>query len=250
MCRCHLLFLFPLVALLSPLTACNKDAPLDEFELFSQNIHAMQTDDALDTLHTLVDAAGPVDGFARYHLGTIHYSLASDGADARGWNDQLVQAHLDSAEVWFNAAIAADSTMIRAYVNLGSIWDDRAEMMLDRKERDARIAKARALYEQALELDPHDEKARCNLGTLYKRQNDMQRAMEEYLAVLEHDPRSALARYNLAILFATQRIYREAKLEFELAAKSDPNGDIGERSRYNIKIINDLEAAGDQRRAR
>ena len=64
--------------------------------------------------------------------------------------------------------------------------------------------------------------------------------MNEYLAVLEHDAHSSLAHYNLAILFATQKIYREALTEFELAVKFDPDGDIGDRSRDNMKIIRDL----------
>jgi len=134
----------------------------------------------------------------------------------------------------------ADSTFVEAYVNLGALWDDRADMMASRQERQHREEMAEQMYLAALEIRPYDEKARCNLGSLYKRQNDFARAMDEYLAVLEHDPHSALARYNLAILFATQRIYREAIREFELAVKYDAGGDIGERSRDNIEIIEDL----------
>ena len=81
-------------------------------------------------------------------------------------------------------------------------------------------------------MSPNDEKARCNLGALYKRQTP-EKAMEEFLAVLDHDPKSALAHYNLAILFATQKIYSEAMRELDLAVKYDPHGDIGQRSSAN-----------------
>ena len=53
-------------------------------------------------------------------------------------------------------------------------------------------------------------------------------------------PKSALAHYNLAIMFAEAKIYREAIAEWELASKYDPDGDIGDRSRENIKIVKDL----------
>lgn len=248
---CNRLIPLPIMlASLLSMLACGEGQPLDEFEAFSRSIQDLSTQAALDTLYALVDASEPIAGFARYHLGNLFYSQAGERAQTRGWNDSEVAAHLDSAEVWFNAAIASDSTMVRAYVNLGSLWDDRAEMRVPREERDERVQKARALFERALELDPRSEKARCNLGTLYKRQRDYEAAMQQYLAVLEDNPRSALAHYNLAILFATQNMYGEARRDFELAVKYDPHGDIGQRSRDNIKIIDDLQAAEASRARR
>jgi hypothetical protein len=64
--------------------------------------------------------------------------------------------------------------------------------------------------------------------------------MAEFQKVLEYHPQSALAHYNMAIMFAESKIYREALVEWELASKYDPDGDIGERSRENIKIVKDL----------
>jgi hypothetical protein len=63
--------------------------------------------------------------------------------------------------------------------------------------------------------------------------------------VLEHDPASALAPYNLAIMFAESKMYREALREWELAVKHEPESDIGQRSRENIKIVQDLMNAPD-----
>jgi tetratricopeptide (TPR) repeat protein len=248
--RAPILSIVGCLAALVLAAACSRDEPAGDLERFRARLDALPSEAARDTLNRLAQAGGTVAAFARYELGNRFYAAAGDTAQRRGWNDELASALLDSAEVWFTAAIAADSTLVPAYVNLGSLWDDRADMMVPRAEREARIARARDMYERALALDPHDEKARCNLGTLHKRQNDLQAAMREYLAVLEHDPRSALARYNLAILFATMRIYREAVREFELAVKYDPQGDIGERSRANIQIIKDLQAAESGRAAR
>jgi len=232
------------------LTACNKSVPESELDLFISQIETMSHEAAVDTLYLLVHDPVPMATYAMYELGNIYYSMAADSARTRGWNDEFAKSFLDSAQHWFEASVQSDTLFVEAYVNLGALWDDRADMMAVRREREERIARAREMYEMALALRPHDEKARCNLGSLYKRQNNFERAMEEYLTVLEHDPKSSLAHYNLAILFATQKIYREAIEEFELAVKYDPDGDIGERSHDNIKIIRDLmksEAAGPKK---
>jgi len=220
--------------------ACNKDVPQSELDKFITEIENMPHEAALDTLRQLTDAPAPTNAYARYELGNMFYAMGSDSARTRGWNDEFARAYLDSAQGWFELAVEADTSFVEAYVNLGALWDDRADMMATRREREERITTAQAMYEKALAIKPHDEKARCNLGSLYKRQNRFEDAMNEYTAVLEHNPESALAHYNLAILFATQKIYGEAIHEFELAAKYDPKGDIGERSQENIKVVRDL----------
>lgn len=235
-------FLLLGVLMLAALVSCKSDVPQSELDRFIAHIETMPTEAAMDTLRSLVDAEPPANSFARYELGNIFYGMAADSARTRGWNDDFARSYLDSAQHWFEQAVEADTTFVEAYVNLGALWDDRADMMAVRRERTERIQTAREMYEKALALRPHDAKARCNLGSLYKRQNNFEAAMQEYLKVLEHDPESSLAHYNLAILFATQRIYREAIEEFELAVKHDPDGDIGHRSQDNIKIIKDLMA--------
>ncbi len=94
-------------------------------------------------------------------------------------------------------------------------------------------------------MDPADEKARCDLGGLYLRQRRTQDALDQFQTVLDADPKSSLAHYNLAIMFAEQKIYREALREWELAAKYDPDGDVGQRSRENVRIVKDLMNAPD-----
>lgn len=238
--RIPLLMVFAALLFLTFIVACNKDVPQSELDLFISEIENMPHEAALDTLRQLSAAPAPTNAFACYELGNIFYAMGADSARTRGWNDEFARAYLDSAQGWFELAVAADSSFVEAYVNLGALWDDRADMMATRREREQRISTAQEMYERALAIKPYDEKARCNLGSLYKRQNRFEDAMNEYTAVLDHNPKSALAHYNLAILFATQKIYGEAIHEFELAAKYDPKGDIGERSQENIKVVQDL----------
>ena len=234
-----------LLAVTVTVTGCKDEVPKSALETFISRTEDLQGDALTDTLQALAHGGAPYNAFANYLLGNRHYEAASDSAQAVGWSEPAVLALLDSAEVYFSAAVAQDSTFLEPMVNLGSLWDDRAEQMGTRQERDDRLAKAKMYYEMALDIDPTDEKARCNLGSLYLRQRKVEDALEQFNTVLEHNERSSLAHYNLAIMFAESKIYREAILEWELASKYDPDGDIGDRSRDNIKIVQDLLNAPD-----
>jgi len=135
-----------------------------------------------------------------------------------------------------------DSTFLQAWVNLGGIWDNRADMMAPMPERQARTAKAVSMYQKALSIDPRDAKARCNLGALYMRDRKTEEAKKEFTTVLDQDPQSALAHYHLAVLFAEARIYARPRLSGSWR-EIRPDGDIGERSKANLKILEDLQKA-------
>jgi tetratricopeptide (TPR) repeat protein len=233
-----MLWMLAVLAMLG--SGCKENVPETALDKFINRTAALEGQALTDTLQALARGAAPFNAYANYLLGNRQYEAASDSARSMGWSDPGVNALLDSAEVYFNAAVAQDSTFLEPMVNLGSLWDDRAEQMGSREERDMRLANAKKFYEMALAVDPADEKARCNLGSLYLRQRRVKEAMNEFMTALEYDQRSALAHYNLAIMFAEQKIYREAIVEWELASKYDADGDIGERSRDNIEIVKDL----------
>ncbi|HRX50110.1 MAG TPA: tetratricopeptide repeat protein [Candidatus Krumholzibacteria bacterium] len=177
--------------------------------------------------------------YAWYEMGNTWYELASEGDVPPGVDSATgAHAYLDSALVAYGNAIAADSTFVEAWVNMGLIWDDVSEGRTPQARR--AVDEAKTAYAKAIELRPEGEKARCNLGSLYYRRHEYQNAVAEFRTVLEHNPKSALAHYNLAIMFAESRMYREAKTEWELASRYDPDGDIGDRSRENLKVVDDL----------
>ncbi len=240
MYRKSVLILWVLMAVVALLTGCKEEVPGTPLDKFVARISDLSGEALNDTLLALAAGGAPDNAYANYLLGNGVYETASDSALAVGWGDEGVVSLLEQAEEYFNKAVAQDSTFLEPMVNLGSLWDDRAEQMGSRQERDTRLAEAEKFYQLALKVDPTDEKARCNLGSLYLRQRRVQQAKNEFLTALEYDERSALAHYNLAIMFAEVKIYREAIAEWELASKYDPDGDIGERSRDNIKIVNDL----------
>ncbi|MBE0564719.1 MAG: tetratricopeptide repeat protein [Krumholzibacteria bacterium] len=237
------------VILAAALGGCREAADLTDLEQFVQRTAALDGRVLEDSLRAYLAGGPPGSTYASFMLGNRFYDAAADSAAVQGWDAAAVPALLDSAELHFSRAVAQDSSFVEALVNLGSVWDDRAEQRGPRPQRDSRLAQAERFYQLALAVDPADEKARCNLGGLYLRQRRTQEAVDQFQMVLDHDPTSALAHYNLAIMFAEQKIYREALREWELAAKHDPDGDIGERSRENVRIVKDLMSAPDPREA-
>ena len=232
-----------LLALAVGFSGCKDGVPQTELDRFIAEMSALEEAPQMAQLRDLAKGSDPRAVYANYMIGNNYYLKAGDKARNEGWNGGEVNALLDSAEVYFNLAVAQDSTFIEAMVNLGSLWDDRSEQMGNRDDRELRVGKAKEYYNLALTVDPNDEKARCNLGALFLRQRLTDQALKEFQTVLAHNPRSGLAHYNMAIMFAEQKIYREAVVEWELAVKYDPDGDIGARSRENIKIVKDLMAA-------
>ncbi len=214
--------------------------PQTPVEKFADRINRIPGPELEAELRRLAAGGPPENAYASYLLGNRFYVAAGDTALARGWKDPTVVALLDSAEARFMASIAADSTLLEPMVNLGSLWDDRAEQSTQQVERVELGLKAESFYRLALRVDPTDEKARCNLGSLFLRQRKHPQALAEFKQVLVDHPQSALAHYNIAIMFAEAKIYREALAEWELAVKYDPDGDIGARSAENIKIVTDL----------
>ncbi|PID80598.1 hypothetical protein CSB20_06595 [bacterium DOLZORAL124_64_63] len=222
------------------LAGCKEEAPKSELDIFIEHMDNLPAGEQADTLATLAAGTGRPAAWANYILGNRLYAAAADSAVIGGWSTPVVTALLEESEGYLTAAIERDSTFVEALVNLGSLWDDRSEVVGPRAQRDRNLAQAKHFYEKALAINPRDEKARCNLGGLYLRQRKIMEAKQEFTTVLENNPHSALAHYNLAIMFAESKIYREAIAEWELAVKYDPDGDIGQRSSDNIKIVKDL----------
>lgn len=177
--------------------------------------------------------------YAFFELGNLFYDQARESTLPPGDGSLSgTNALLDSTLTYYQFAVDRDSTFIEPLVNMGLVWDN----MADGRSAAARTAMGTAmdLYERAIAINPADEKARCNLGSLLLRRQDRAGAIDQFRAVLVEDPKSALAHYHLASMFAESRIYKEAIKEWELAVKYDSEGDIRERSQENIRIIHEL----------
>jgi tetratricopeptide (TPR) repeat protein len=218
---------------------CNKQQDLTMTEQVLEKYRNMPAEEQEPALREF--AANDTDNarYAVFELGNLFYDRAQERIEPPGEGSLSGNnALLDSALYYYQAAADMDSTFGEPLVNMGLIWDN----LSDGRSAAARaaMAKARDLYQRAIEINPLDEKARCNLGSLYFRKQQRNEAMQQFRATLDANPESALAHFHLASMFAESRIYKEAVTEWELAAKYDKVGDIRERSRENIRIIDEL----------
>ncbi|HET6349015.1 MAG TPA: tetratricopeptide repeat protein [Candidatus Krumholzibacteria bacterium] len=184
-------------------------------------LNAMDPQAQIDTMRTLVKMDS-TDAQMHFYAGNAYYSFAS-GLEASAPNRS---AYLDSAATCYHRAVAIDSTMSKAWVNLGLAYED------DNKPADAQKA-----LETAIAVNPKDVLAYCHLGYLYHANGNLSKAMDEYKQALAIDPNSAQAHYNLGLAFAESKIFGEAVREWELVIKADPNSDLGKTASENVKII-------------
>jgi tetratricopeptide (TPR) repeat protein len=104
-------------------------------------------------------------------------------------------------------------------------------------------ARARALYERAIELEPRHVEARVNLGRLLHDAGDSDAAEAQYRRALEIRP-DATAFFNLAILLEDAGRFPEAIRSYESALQVD--GGLAD-AHYNLAGL--LERLGDPRGA-
>ncbi len=233
-----LIILSSLVAL----TGCRENVELSDLECVLAEYRQLPVEEQEAALRELAASDTPDAKYAWYELGNIFYQRsATEDVPPGEVSESGTNALLDSALVFFGEATASDSTFVEPLVNAGLIWDDLSEGRTP--EAMAAMSKSTELYLRAIEMRPGDEKACCNLGSLYFRRHQYMDALAQFKAALEVHPRSALAHYNLAIMFAESKMYREAIVEWEDAAEFDEEGDIRERSLENIGVIKDLMEA-------
>ncbi len=237
-----LIGLSALLVLLSSLmfmVGCRDNVEPTDLERVLAEFRKLPVEEQESALRDFTATDDPDVKYAWYELGNNYYKRSHSEEAAPGEGSLSgFNALLDSALVFFDRATELDSTFVEAIVNSGLIWDD----ICDGRTPEARQAMMKAVkqYERAIDLRPEDEKARCNLGSLYFRKRQYQPALEQFKAVLEVNPQSALAHFNMAIMFAESQMYHEAITEWELAAEYDKEGEIKERSTENVRVMKDL----------
>lgn len=185
------------------------------------HLNAMSAQSQIDTMRTLV-RADTADAQLRFFAGNAYYSFAS-GLDASAPNRT---AYYDSATAQYQRAVAIDSTMSKAWVNMGLTYSDAGKR-----------PEARKALQKAIAVNPKDVLAYCHLGYVEHMAGNLSEAMSMYRQALAIDPNSAQAHYNLGLAFAEQKIFSEAVREWEIVIKNDPDGDLGKTAAENVKII-------------
>ena len=207
---------------------CKKDAAKDAAapaarveSPLAERLNHMTPAAQVDTLRALV-AVDTTNAQLQFFSGNAYYQFATT-LEASAPNRE---AYLDSATSAYTRAVASDSSMSKAYVNMGLAYQERHKP-----------SEARRALERAIEVNPQDVLAYCHLGYLSHMGGDLTEAVRQYNRALLIDPNSAQAHYNLGLAFAENRVFGEALKEWELVVKLDPDGDLGKTAAENVRII-------------
>ncbi|MEB3360173.1 MAG: tetratricopeptide repeat protein [Synechococcales bacterium] len=122
------------------------------------------------------DVDPPVRYELHYHLGIAYSRLKHPAQAAQHYEQALRQPLLDKLK-------------LGAYNNLGSLRQAAQD-----------FSGAKALYEQAIEIDPGFAIAHYNLGMTFKAMGQLAEALASYLAALELNPSYAEAYQNLGVV--------------------------------------------------
>lgn len=132
----------------------------------------------------------------------------------------------DSAVIYYEQAVAADSIYSKAHVNLGIAL-----------ERLSRFEDAKTHYERAIDIDSTAVLAYCHLGHYYHTRGDLGEAVKRYQQALDIDPQSAQAHYNLGLAFADSRLFGEALREWRKVVALAPESELGRTAAENVRLI-------------
>lgn len=139
---------------------------------------------------------------------------AIDEAVARG-SELLKQGKIDDAQKAFRAALLLDATNPKLLALLG-LTHFRA----------GQFAQARPLYEELVERAPTDASHRLNLGLVYLKVGDADKAITALEASRALDPSQGRAVSYLGLAYARAGRYAEAYRSFLLAGQNDLASEI------------------------
>ena len=160
---------------------------------------------------------------------------AIDQAIVRG-SDQLKQGRLDLAQSSFREALALEPENVKVLALLGLTYF-----------RGSQFADARPIYEQLAELVPTDASHRLNLGLVYLKIGDGDKAIGALEASRSLDPSQGRAVSYLGLAYARGGRYAEAYRSFlmagqnELASEIEVNLTAAERDQIQAQIGRKVE---------
>jgi tetratricopeptide (TPR) repeat protein len=206
------------------LPACREQSPpaATASSPLAAALKGMSPQAQIDTLRAIA-IAKPNDAQVAFLAGNAFYARGSELGSAE---QPRVQAYLDSATAAYRHAVIVDSTLSKAWVNLGLVLQD-----LNQRPQ------AQQAFEKAIAVNPRDVLAYCHLGYLHQSIGNVEEGIVQYRRALAIDPNSAQAHYNLGLAFADAKIFAEALREWETVVRLDPDGDLGITAAENVKII-------------
>ena len=163
---------------------------------------------------------------------------------------------IDGASEWaessYNEAIKLEPSNPFAYLELGRLYADRADIIVEearsnqetRKTWDGYIAKAMENFDQAIKLKSNYSDAYFEQAKLYDRQGKLPEAIQKLEINKQLSPKDSNMAFQLGVLYYRSEQFKKAKAEFIRAIVLDDNFS---NARYFLGLLYDWE--GDRESA-
>ncbi len=155
-------------------------------------------------------------------------------------NAAEAQTHLDEAKTALRAgdlakaqteakaATTANPQSSDAFYVLGNVYNQQAIGLADEGQRQDVFTKALEAYQKAISLNPKNDAALVNLGTVYYQNGQFDEALKNVQAGLAINPNDATTQYILGTIYLQQDpatkpgVVDSARAAFEKAIQLDP----------------------------
>ena len=128
--------------------------------------------------------------------------------------------------------VKKDPKNLSAWVELGNLYFDSNQP----KE-------AIEAYSQYLAIKPDNPDVRTDMGIMYRKLGDFDRAIEEFRKAVQSDPKHTNSRYNLGlVLLHDKHDIKAAVKAWEDYLKVDPNSERAQRIRAQIEKMKTMPA--------
>ena len=124
------------------------------------------------------------------------------------------QGHYPDAERFFRKAIEINSFKAEYHFELANVYAAFFDQIRDHKtniKTDDILSGARRELEQVVMLDSKHLPAYYNLGVVYKRQGEYEKARDSFRKVLEMDPQQVSAQMQIGSVYEAQGFFDEAE---------------------------------------
>ncbi|MCD6379684.1 tetratricopeptide repeat protein [bacterium] len=136
------------------------------------------------------------------------------------------EAEGDSAIYYYEMAVSEDSTMFKAFANLGVINDNMGN-----------YPGAIRNYRKALEIQPDAVLPNSHIAHLYYRMGNYSSAIKYLMKALRNNPKHPQPHFYLAIFFWDSMMYQEAINEWKIVIKLAPGDYLARKARENIAMV-------------
>ncbi len=163
-------------------------------------------------------------------IAYLRHLMENNGGDPEVFFQMGLAFHedemADSALYYYERAVAVNPEMLKAYVNIGVIHDDKDNVLLATK-----------YYREALRIKPDDVLANSHLALLLYEGKDYRGAMRHLDIALRNGPDDPQPHFYMAIFFWDSMMYREAIREWEKVIELAEGDYLAVKAGQSIEMV-------------